>query len=77
MEAINTLAKELGASRVVDVSKNDREEWLERIGPVNSSIVFTPSTELAQLAIRSTKPGSTTVIGVLVDLGQLPFVEER
>lgn len=71
------LAKELGASEVVDISKGSREEWLKRIGPVDSSIVFAPSTELTQLAIGATKPGGTTVIGVWADLGQLPVVEEK
>lgn len=72
-----TLAKELGVSKVVDISGSDREEWLKRIGPVDSSIVFAPSTDLAQLAMRVTKPGGTTVIGVWVELGQMPFVEEK
>ena len=71
------LASELGASEVVDISKGDQEEWLRRIGPVDSSIVFAPSTELAQLAMKATKPGGTTVIGVWVELGQLPFVDEK
>jgi propanol-preferring alcohol dehydrogenase len=73
----HALASELGASEVVDISKGDQEEWLRRIGPVDSSIVFAPSTEVAQLAMKATKPGGTTVIGVWVKLGQLPFVEKR
>jgi propanol-preferring alcohol dehydrogenase len=72
-----TLAKELGASELVDIGKGDREEWLEKIGPVDSSIVFAPSTDLAQLAMTATKPGGTTVIGVSVELGQMPFVQEK
>jgi propanol-preferring alcohol dehydrogenase len=71
------LASELGASEVIDISKGDQEEWLRRIGPVDSSIVFAPSTELAQLAMKATKPGGTTVIGVWVELGQLPFADEK
>lgn len=72
-----TLAKELGASELVDISKGDREEWLEKIGPVDSSIVFAPSSDLAQLAITATKPGGTTVIGVSAELGPMPFVQEK
>jgi len=71
------LAKELGASEAVDISKGDRKDWLKRIGPVDSSIVFAPSTELAELAMRATKPGGVTVIGVFVEIGTLPFVEEK
>jgi propanol-preferring alcohol dehydrogenase len=71
------LAKELGSSKAVDISKGDQEDWLKKIGPVDSSIVFAPSTELAQLAVRATKPGGITVVGVFVELGTLPFVEEK
>jgi propanol-preferring alcohol dehydrogenase len=71
------LAKELGATEVVDLSKGGREDWLQKIGPVDSSIVFAPSTELAQLAVRATKPGGVTVVGVFVELGTLPFVDEK
>jgi propanol-preferring alcohol dehydrogenase len=71
------LASELGASEVVDVSKDDQEECLRRIGAVGSSIVFAPSTDLAQVAMKATKPGGTAVIGVWVGLGQFPFVDEK
>jgi propanol-preferring alcohol dehydrogenase len=71
------LAKELGASELVDIGKGSREEWLEKIGPVDSSIVFAPSSELAQLAMTATKSGGTTVIGVSVELGRMPFVQEK
>ena len=71
------LAKELGASKVINVNRGDRDEWLRRIGPVDSSIVFAPSSELTQLAISVTKPGGTTVIGVWVNIGQLPVVKEQ
>jgi propanol-preferring alcohol dehydrogenase len=72
-----TLAKELGASEVVDISKGDREDWLKKMGPVDSTIVFAPSTELAQLAMRATKPGGVTVLGVFAELGTLPFTDEK
>jgi propanol-preferring alcohol dehydrogenase len=71
------VADELGASAVVDASKGDPAELLERIGSVDSSIVFAPSNQAAQLAIRATKPRGTVVIGVWAELGQLPFVEEK
>jgi propanol-preferring alcohol dehydrogenase len=72
-----TLAKELGASEVVDISRGNREDWLKRIGPVDSSIIFAPSNELAQLAMKATKPGGITVVGVFVELGTLPFTDEK
>lgn len=71
------LAEQLGASTVVDVSRGDSAEWLKRIGGVDSSIVFAPSSQLAQLAVKATKPGGTVVMGVWAELGELPFVEEK
>jgi propanol-preferring alcohol dehydrogenase len=71
------LAEQLGAYTVVDVSVGDPAEWLERIGGVDSSIVFAPSSQLAQLAVKATKPGGTVVMGVWAELGELPFVEEK
>jgi propanol-preferring alcohol dehydrogenase len=71
------LAKELGASTLVDPSGLDSTETLRKIGMVDASIVFAPSSSIAQLAIAATKPGGTIVMGVLADLGQFPFVLEK
>lgn len=71
------LATELGAKRTVDVSKGSVESWLSEIGPVDSSIVFAPSTKLTQLAIKATKPGGIIVVGVHAEAGEVPFVEEK
>jgi len=71
------LAKAVGASTVVDSSKGDTAEWLNEIGEVDSSIVFAPSTNIAQLAVKATKRGGITVIGVWAELGELPFPEEK
>jgi len=71
------LAEELGAATVVDPSEKDSDEVLRKIGPVDSSIVFAPSSSIAQLAIRATKPGGTIVIGVSATLGEFPFVLEK
>lgn len=71
------LARELGASEVVDIREGDQEQWLRKIGPVDSSIVFAPSAPLTELAIRATKPGGTTVIGVSTVLGQWLFFNEK
>jgi len=71
------LAEELGATSVVDPSEKDSEEVLRKIGLVDSSIVFAPSSPIAQLAIRATKPGGTIVVGVAAKLGEFPFVLEK
>jgi propanol-preferring alcohol dehydrogenase len=70
------LVSELRASNVADISKGNREDWLNRIGLIDSSIVFAASTDLALLAMRA-KPGGTTAIGVWLESGQLPFVKEK
>jgi len=69
------LAEELGARQIVDSSKGSSAEWLKQIGPVDSSIVFAPSTTVTQLAIKATKPGGITVMGVWAETGEL--VDER
>ncbi len=71
------LAKELGASTVVDTSTGDEAEWLRKIGNVDSSIVFAPSSAVTQLAVKATKRGGTIVLGVWADLGVVPFHDEK
>jgi len=71
------LAEELGAGQVVDSSKGASPQWLKEIGPVDSSIVFAPSSTVAQLAVKATKAGGITVIGVWAGMGELSLVEER
>ena len=71
------LAEELGASSVVDPSGTDSSEVLREIGSVDSSVVFAPSSSIAQLAIRATKPGGTVVVGATANLGEFPFVLEK
>jgi propanol-preferring alcohol dehydrogenase len=69
------LAKDLGAGRIVDLSKGTSADCLEAIGPVDSSIVFAPSSAVAHLAIKATKPGGLTVMGVWAGIEGL--VDER
>jgi propanol-preferring alcohol dehydrogenase len=71
------LATELGANKIVDVSEGSVDSWLKEIGPVDSSIVFAPSSSLTQLAIKATKPGGTIVIGAHAEVGEFPFVEGK
>jgi len=71
------LATDLGASKTVDVSKASAESWLKEIGPVDSSVVFAPSSSLTQLAIKTTKPGGTIVVGAHAEVGEVPIVEGK
>jgi len=70
------LAEELGAEQVVDSSKGSSTEWLKEIGPVDSSIVFAPSSTVLQLAIKATKPGGITVSAVWAGIAE-PLADER
>jgi propanol-preferring alcohol dehydrogenase len=71
------LAKKLGAARTIDSSKADVVDVLRKSGGVDAAIVFAPSTALLREAIRGTKSGGVIVVGALVDVGELPFVEEK
>jgi alcohol dehydrogenase, propanol-preferring len=71
------VAKKVGASTTVDPSEGNTADTVRKIGAVDSSIVFAPSTQIARLAIEATKPGGTIVMGVFADLGEFPFPLEK
>jgi propanol-preferring alcohol dehydrogenase len=71
-----TMAKRLGA-RVIDAAKDDPVRTLAREGGVDASIVFAPSSAVAHQAMAATKRGGIIVIGVHVELGAVPFVDEK
>jgi len=71
------LAEELGASRIVDASRGDAGEVLRKSGGVDAALVFAPSNAVVRQAIEATKPGGIVVIGVNVDIGPFPFVDEK
>jgi len=71
------VAEELGASMVIDSSKADPVEELKKIGGVDSSIVFAPSSAVVEQAIKATKLNGTIVVGVWSTLGEFPFPDEK
>jgi propanol-preferring alcohol dehydrogenase len=71
------VAEELGATHVIDATREDPGEVLARAGGVNASFVFGPSNELVRQAIQATKPGGIIVTGVNVDLGRFAFATEK
>jgi len=71
------VAEELGASLVIDSSKVDPVEELKKIGGVDSSIVFAPSSTVVEQAIKATKLNGTIVVGVWSTLGEFPFPDEK
>jgi propanol-preferring alcohol dehydrogenase len=70
------LAEELGA-RAVSASRGDPVAELQRLGGMDASIVFAPSSAVLQQAIAATKPGGTIVVGVFAQVGELAFGEEK
>jgi propanol-preferring alcohol dehydrogenase len=71
------LAEQLGAWRVIDSGKVDPATELKRIGGVDASIVFAPSSTLVEQAVRSTKLNGTIVIGVWCTIGEFAFPDEK
>jgi len=71
------VAEELGASLVVDSSKVDPVEEMKKMGGVDSSIVFAPSSAVVEQAIKATKASGTIVVGVWAGISEFPFVDEK
>jgi propanol-preferring alcohol dehydrogenase len=75
--AHRAVAEELGATSVIDSSREDPGAVLAARGGVDAAFVFGPSNELARQAIQATKPGGIIVTGVNVDPGRFPFATEK
>ncbi|MBA2768254.1 MAG: alcohol dehydrogenase catalytic domain-containing protein [Sporichthyaceae bacterium] len=71
------LARELGASRTVDASREDPGETLAKSGGVDAAIVFAPSDAVVAQAVQATKPGGIIILGVHATIGQVQFAEEK
>lgn len=71
------IAEKLGADYIVNSLRENVVEVISSIGGVDASIVFAPSDEAVEQAIRSTKPSGTIVVGVLANIGAFPFYEEK
>ena len=48
-----------------------------RLGGVDSSVVFAPSSEVAAQALKATKPGGTIVMGAWGGFPDFPFYDEK
>lgn len=70
-----TLASELGATPID--GKKDPVAELVRLGKVDSSIVFAPSSKVIMQAIRVTRPRGTIVMGAPGGIEEFPFDEEK
>lgn len=69
------LASELGATPVD--GNADPVAELAKLGKMDSTIVFAPSTKAAMQAVKSTKPRGTVVIGAPGAIEEFPFDEEK
>lgn len=71
------VAEELGATHVIDATREHPGKVLARAGGVDAAFVFGPSNELVRQAIEATKPGGIIVTGVNVDVGRFAFATEK
>jgi alcohol dehydrogenase, propanol-preferring len=69
------LSSDLGATPV-DGNKDPVGE-LSKLGKMDVTILFAPSTKMATQAVRSTKPRGTIVVGVPCSIEEFPFDEEK
>ena len=68
-----TLAKEVGADVVVSLQDRD---FVSIVGTVDSAIVFAPSDDYINVAVKSTKKGGTVIVGVRGNIHNFPFNRE-
>ena len=69
------LAEELGAIPID--AKKDPVGQLLKLGGVDSSVCFAPSTDVAMQAVKSTKRGGTVVMGAWGGIPDYPFYDEK
>lgn len=69
------LSAELGATPID--GKKDPVGQLQKLGGVDSSVCFAPSTDVAMQAVRSTKRGGTIVMGAWGGVPDYPFYDEK
>ena len=67
------LAKQVGADTTVSP---DQKDYGGIVGQVDSSIVFAPSDDFLNMAVKATKKNGTLVIGVRANLQDFPFNKE-
>ena len=71
------LSQELGASRVIDASEGDSVEELCRDQALDAAIVFAPSEDVVNIALRALKPGGRLIVGVNSSIRHFPFALEQ
>ncbi len=72
------LASKLGADVVISPSEEDVVQSIQKMGLVDSAIVFAPAKEAISQAVKSVKKGGTIVLGVFGSIGDdFMFVDEK
>ena len=72
------LASKLGADVVISPSEEDVVKSIQKMGLVDSAIVFAPAKEAISQAVKSVKKGGTIVLGVFGSIGDdFMFVDEK
>ena len=71
------LAQELGAGQVIDSSQSDPVEELRRDGALDAALVFAPSEDVVNAALRALKPGGRLIVGVNSSIRLFPFALEK
>ena len=69
------VSEQLGAVPID--AKKDPVEQLLRVGGVDASVVFAPSTAVAMQAVKATKRGGSLVIGAWGGIPDFPFYDEK
>jgi propanol-preferring alcohol dehydrogenase len=72
------LAAKLGADSVITPVEEDVVQSMQKMGFVDSAIVFAPAKEAISQAVQSVKKGGTIVMGVFGSIGdEFMFVDEK
>jgi propanol-preferring alcohol dehydrogenase len=69
------LSEELGATPID--AKKDPVGQLNKLGGVDASIVFAPSSDVAMQAVKATKRDGTIVLGAWGGVPDFPFYDEK
>ena len=72
------LASKLGADTIISPLEEDVVQSIQKMGFVDSVIVFAPAKEALSQAVKSVKKGGTIVMGVFGSIGdEFMFVDEK
>ncbi|MGQ9718241.1 MAG: alcohol dehydrogenase catalytic domain-containing protein [Nitrososphaerales archaeon] len=71
------VSSELGAYSVISPEEEDVVKYFRRTNYADSSIVFAPSDNAIEEALKATKPGGIVVLGISGSIKDFPYYEEK